>query len=61
MAGDESFGHEPVMVTEIDEVFGPVGPGTLIDATVGGGGHASALLASDPGLRIVGLDQDDER
>ena len=59
MAGDESFEHEPVMVTEIDEVFGPVGPGTLIDATVGGGGHASALLASNPGLRIVGLDQDD--
>jgi 16S rRNA (cytosine1402-N4)-methyltransferase len=46
----------------VDEVVGallPVPPGVLVDATVGGGGHAGALLAAHPGLVLVGLDRDD--
>jgi 16S rRNA (cytosine1402-N4)-methyltransferase len=48
------------MEPEITEIFGPVPPGFVIDATVGGGGHSRALLDSRPDLQVVGLDQDAE-
>ncbi len=57
MSGTE-FSHQPVMVTEIVELFSEVPAGTVVDATVGGGGHARALLDAHPHLRLVGLDQD---
>jgi len=47
------------MVDEVVAALLPVPPGVLVDATVGGGGHAGALLAAHPGLVLVGLDQDD--
>jgi len=47
------------MVREITDLFGPVPPGVLIDATLGGGGHTRALLEAHPHLRVVGIDQDD--
>ncbi len=48
--------HEPVMVNEVLEFLRPE-TGTVIDATVGGGGHARAIL--DAGARFVlGLDVD---
>jgi 16S rRNA (cytosine1402-N4)-methyltransferase len=40
------------------ELFAPVPPGVVVDATVGGGGHAEALLDAHPHLSVVGLDQD---
>lgn len=51
--------HLPVMVREVVSLLNP-GPGDLIgDLTVGGGGHAEALLeASAPTGRLVGLDRD---
>ncbi|MBO0694443.1 MAG: 16S rRNA (cytosine(1402)-N(4))-methyltransferase RsmH, partial [Acidimicrobiaceae bacterium] len=52
------FAHIPVMEAEVVELFSAVPPGVVLDATVGGGGHAAALLEAVPGLRIVGLDQD---
>ena len=54
------FGHRPVMLDEVVELFGPVPPGTVVDATVGGGGHARALLGAHPQLRVLGIDRDDE-
>ncbi|HEX9529493.1 MAG TPA: 16S rRNA (cytosine(1402)-N(4))-methyltransferase RsmH [Acidimicrobiales bacterium] len=54
----QAFAHEPVMTAEIVAIFAPVPPGTVLDATVGGGGHAAALLAAHPQLRVVGLDRD---
>lgn len=59
--GDEgvtSFRHQPVMVDQIVELFTPVPPGWVVDATVGGAGHAAALLARHAHLRVLGLDQD---
>jgi 16S rRNA (cytosine1402-N4)-methyltransferase len=53
------FDHEPVMVERVVDVLGEVPDGLLVDATVGGGGHARALLNARPGLRLLGLDQDD--
>lgn len=52
------FAHRPVMLDEIVDAFAPVPTGVVLDATVGGGGHAAALLAAHPHLRIVGFDQD---
>ena len=54
-----AFHHEPVMLDRVVELLGGVGPGILVDATVGGGGHARALLEANAGLRLLGLDQDD--
>ncbi|MGI8776374.1 MAG: 16S rRNA (cytosine(1402)-N(4))-methyltransferase RsmH [Acidimicrobiales bacterium] len=52
------FAHRPVMVAEVTSLFGPVPPGPVVDATVGGGGHARALLENHPHLEVVGLDCD---
>jgi len=52
------FAHRPVMVAEVTELFRPVPPGPVVDATVGGGGHARALLEAHPHLDVVGLDRD---
>jgi 16S rRNA (cytosine1402-N4)-methyltransferase len=47
--------HEPVMVTEVTEFL--QGRRTVVDMTVGSGGHAGALL--DAGVdRVIGVDRD---
>jgi 16S rRNA (cytosine1402-N4)-methyltransferase len=51
--------HEPVLVREAVDILRPRSEGLYLDATVGGAGHAEAILAaSSPGGRLVGLDQD---
>ncbi len=53
--------HEPVLLNEILEALKPVPPdGVLIDATVGLGGHAEALLEANPQARLMGIDRDPE-
>jgi 16S rRNA (cytosine1402-N4)-methyltransferase len=51
------FGHEPVMVDEVVRFLG--GRGTVVDLTLGAGGHAEALLESGVG-RLIGVDRDPE-
>ncbi|MGH9185866.1 MAG: 16S rRNA (cytosine(1402)-N(4))-methyltransferase RsmH [Acidimicrobiales bacterium] len=58
--GSAPFAHDPVMVDRIVELFGPVPAGVVLDATVGGGGHARALLEAHGQLSLVGLDRDRE-
>jgi 16S rRNA (cytosine1402-N4)-methyltransferase len=54
-----SFSHRPIMVEEVLSGLNPGVAGVFVDCTVGGGGHAHALLSSTgPGVRVVGLDQD---
>jgi 16S rRNA (cytosine1402-N4)-methyltransferase len=55
MGSAPGHGHEPVMVREVVELLG--GRGTVIDMTLGGGGHAEALLGSGVG-RLIGIDRD---
>ncbi len=55
---EQQFSHVPVMVNEVVELFSAVPPGVVLDATVGGGGHAAAILGRSPQLELVGLDQD---
>lgn len=52
--------HEPVLLDLVVQWLAPVAPGLLVDATVGLGGHATALLEACPGFRLVGLDRDPE-
>jgi 16S rRNA (cytosine1402-N4)-methyltransferase len=54
------FHHEPVMVDEIVDVFAPVPAGTLLDATLGGGGHAEAVLERCPQVSVLGVDRDEQ-
>ncbi len=52
------YAHIPVLRDEVVALFASVPPGVVVDATVGGGGHAAALLAANPGVTVVGLDRD---
>ena len=52
------FSHDPVMVREITELFANVPDGVVLDATLGGAGHTTAILDAHPGLRVLGLDRD---
>ena len=53
------FEHEPVLLDRVVELFSAVPDGLYVDATLGGGGHAEAVLRAHPGLRLLGLDRDD--
>lgn len=55
-----SFSHDPVMVAEVVDAFAPVPAGLLVDGTVGGGGHAGALLEARRDNVVLGLDRDAE-
>jgi 16S rRNA (cytosine1402-N4)-methyltransferase len=55
---EDGFRHRPVMVDEVVDLFAPTPAGWALDATVGGGGHARALLEAYPHLRVLGLDRD---
>jgi 16S rRNA (cytosine1402-N4)-methyltransferase len=50
--------HEPVLATEIVELFASQPAGVVVDATLGGAGHAELILRAAPHLRILGIDRD---
>jgi 16S rRNA (cytosine1402-N4)-methyltransferase len=53
-----AFVHAPVMLDEVVNLFATVPQGWLVDATLGGAGHAVAVLAAHPHLQVLGIDQD---
>ena len=51
--------HRPIMLREVVRTLQPRPGDVVVDATLGGGGHAEALLAHIlPGGRLIGLDAD---
>jgi 16S rRNA (cytosine1402-N4)-methyltransferase len=54
-----SFQHQPVLLQEVINYLNPVPGMVILDCTLGGGGHAQALLSRIlPGGCLIGLDQD---
>jgi 16S rRNA (cytosine1402-N4)-methyltransferase len=61
--GNASNRHLPVMRARVVELLGPAlaEPGAVyVDATLGMGGHALAVLDACPEARVVGIDRDNE-
>jgi 16S rRNA (cytosine1402-N4)-methyltransferase len=52
------FTHTPVLRDEVVALFLSVPEGVVVDATLGGGGHAEALLEAYPHVSVIGLDRD---
>ena len=52
-----SVRHEPVLVAEVLSYLRN-GAGLYLDATLGDGGHADALLRAEPDARLLGTDRD---
>lgn len=53
--------HTPIMVEEVLSLLVPERGGIFVDGTLGGGGHAEAVLERlPPGSRLIGIDRDGE-
>ncbi|NLA36110.1 MAG: 16S rRNA (cytosine(1402)-N(4))-methyltransferase RsmH [Actinobacteria bacterium] len=46
------------MLDDIVQLFSTIPAGLVIDGTLGGAGHAQAILESRPDLRLLGIDRD---
>jgi 16S rRNA (cytosine1402-N4)-methyltransferase len=60
-ASEDGVVHVPVLLERVLALLGPAlvdRPAVAVDATLGLGGHAEALLREHPQLTLVGLDRD---
>jgi len=60
--GMAGHGHVPVLLGRVQSLLEPafatVADPVYVDATLGMGGHAHAMLEANPRLRLIGLDRD---
>ena len=54
-----TFSHIPVLFQQVISLVAEHGPKRIIDATIGGGGHARGLLERLPEAQLLGIDRDD--
>jgi 16S rRNA (cytosine1402-N4)-methyltransferase len=57
----QTYRHVPVLLGRVLELLAPAltAPGAVVvDATLGMGGHAEALLVAHPQARLIGIDRD---
>jgi 16S rRNA (cytosine1402-N4)-methyltransferase len=52
--------HIPVLPQEVEETFSKIEEGYIVDCTVGYGGHSALILAANPHIQMICIDQDDE-
>lgn len=52
----EAYAHRSVLCAEVVDALRPAPGRLLVDATLGGGGHAARLL--EAGARVIGIDRD---
>jgi 16S rRNA (cytosine1402-N4)-methyltransferase len=52
--------HIPVLFNEVIDTFKDLKDGYIIDCTLGYGGHSEGILESNPNIKLICNDQDDE-
>lgn len=52
--------HIPVLFNEVIDTFKDLKEGYIIDCTLGYGGHSEGILESNPNIKLICNDQDDE-
>ena len=52
--------HQPVLSVEVLQMLSPLAGKTLVDGTLGLGGHTEALLQADATVQVIGVDRDAE-
>ena len=58
---ETGFHHVPIMVKEVLTLLDPSRGGVFVDGTLGGGGHAEAVLSALPESgKLFGIDRDDD-
>lgn len=57
---NEKVPHIPVLFDEVLDAFSSLDKGYIIDCTTGYGGHSEGLLKSNPSIKLICNDQDDE-
>lgn len=54
------FYHIPVLADEVIASFDLHEGDVFVDGTLGGGNHAERILKAFPGIRLIGIDQDED-
>ena len=54
------FHHIPVLFQPVTNLIAEHNPRRIIDATIGGAGHARGLLERLPEAQLLGIDRDDD-
>ena len=56
----EQIPHIPVLLNEVCDIFKDIKSGTIVDATLGYGGHSEAILKLNSNTKLFGIDRDSE-